>query len=198
MRHFPNKTIPVILVTWLVHSVAPVAAANPLNPDSVRHQVHLLDVGTDTRVVLETKKLLEGAIAAIGKDDFVILQRDGRTETVAYEEVTQLAVRNLRYRASEEKRGTTARSVAAGLGAGSVVEVRTSWGKTFSGPIVQVSDQSFELQSKKQGTTVSIAYRDVEELGTRTSHARMILIVGFILMFRIVLKRFGTLFATAS
>lgn len=184
MKDFRIRIIAIMLLVWLNYPARPLVAAGPMHSDSVRQQVKLFDIGTEVKLILKSKKTFQGAIESIGPEGFVIVfPRDGRMESIDYDDVVQVRVRNLRYRANANQKGTTARSVAAGLGAGTVVSVKTSWGRTLTGRIVHVREQSVELLPNK-GASYSLAYDEIRELGTKKSRAAMFFVIGFVLMFQ--------------
>jgi ribosome maturation factor RimP len=170
------------LAICLLHlSVAEAAMALPAaspNPTLIKQQVDRFGLGAKVKIQLADGKKLKGSISAIEDEGFLLASKaDGAPRRVAYDQVAQLKLAKLTYKAAGQPDPAEARRVVLGLGVGKHIMVKTAAGKEYHGLIVAIEDGGFAVMPDKQATPVQIAYGDVLELGPNLSTRAKIAIV---------------------
>jgi len=170
-----------LVVCLLDLSVAEAAMALPVaspNPTLIKQQVDQLGLGAKVKVQLADGKKLKGSISAIEDEAFLLTSKQqGSTRRVAYDQVAQLKLAKLTYKAGGQPDPTGARRVVLGLGVGKHIMVKTAAGKEYHGLIVAIEDGGFAVMPDKQATPVQVAYSDVLQLGPNLSTRAKIAIV---------------------
>jgi small nuclear ribonucleoprotein (snRNP)-like protein len=157
--------VPAACGDWLTI----LGAASRQNPAVARQQVALYGVGAGVKVKLASGEKLKGSIGAIDAGSFdLIVDREGLTRPITYDEVTELKV-NSTYRASGPPNAAEARAVAAGLGVGRHVAVKVTSGKTFRGHLQAFNEAHFVLRLDREAGPIEIAYGEVQQLGPNLS-----------------------------
>ena len=170
------------LAVCLMHlSVAEAAMALPAaspNPPLVKQQVDQFGLGANVKIQLSDGKKLQGSISAIEDEGFLLaLKADGAPRRVAYDQVAQLKLAKLTYKAAGQPDPAEARRVVLGLGVGKHIMVKTAAGKEYHGLIVAIEEAGFAVMPDKQSVPVQIAYSDVLQLGPNLSTRAKIAIV---------------------
>jgi ribosome maturation factor RimP len=148
----------------------PQEAASPPNPTLTRQQVDQLGVGARVKVQFADGKKLGGSIAAIEEGAFLLASgRENSPRRVAYDQVAQLRLAKLTYRASGQVDPAEAKRVVAGLGVDKHIMVKTAAGQEFHGNIQAIEPDQFIMLPDHQTAAVQIAYRDVRQLGPNLS-----------------------------
>ncbi len=99
-----------------------------------------------------------------------------RRRGVAYDQVAELKLAKVTYKASGQPDATAAKRVVAGLGIGRHIVVKTTEGKEYHGNIRAIDLESFAVQPDHQAAAVQIAYSEVIQLGPNLSKTAWILI----------------------
>jgi ribosome maturation factor RimP len=152
-------------------------AASP-NPTLIKQQVDQFGLGAKVKIQLADGKKLKGSISAIEDEAFLLTSKQqGSPRRVAYDEVAQLKLAKLTYKAAGQPDPAAARRVVLGLGVGKHIMVKTAGGKEYHGLIVAIEEGGFAVMPDKQATPVQIAYGDVLQLGPNLSTRAKIAIV---------------------
>jgi len=178
-----KKALVVALVTCLLllplgDVAASLNAATPPNPAVAKQQVDQFGVGAKVKIQLADGKKLKGSISAIEDEAFLLTSKQqGSPQRVAYDQVAQLKLAKLTYKAGGQPDPAEARRVVLGLGVGKHIMVKTAAGKEYHGLIVAIEEGGFAVMPDKQATPVQIAYNDVLQLGPNLSKGAVIAIV---------------------
>jgi len=170
-----KKALVIALVTSLVllplgDVAASLNAATPPNPAVAKQQVDQFGVGAKVKIQLADGKKLKGSISAIEDEGFLLASKaDGSPQRVAYDQVAQLKLAKLTYKAAGQPDPAEARRVVLGLGVGKHIMVKTAAGKEYHGLIVSIEEGSFAVTPDKLAAPVQIAYSDVLQLGPNLS-----------------------------
>lgn len=152
--------------------------ATPATPTLMKQQIDQLGVGAKVKVRLASGEKLSGWIEAIEERAFLLASaRDGSPRQVAYDQITQLSLAKLTYRASRQSDPAEAKRVVAGLGVGRHIMVKTVAGQEIHGNIQAIESDRFTMLPDHQKATVQIAYSDITQLGPNLSRAAKIAIV---------------------
>jgi ribosome maturation factor RimP len=144
----------------------------------IKQQVDRFGLGAKVKIQLADGKKLKGSISAIEDEGFLLASKaDGAPRRVAYDQVAQLKLAKLTYKAAGQPDPAEARRVVLGLGVGKHIMVKTAAGKEYHGLIVAIEDGGFAVMPDKQATPVQIAYGDVLQLGPNLSTRAKIAIV---------------------
>ena len=179
--HYGKKLVVLGLVVCLGYlPVADVATLAATRPDSAfaKQQIDQFGVGAKVKIQLADGKKLKGTISAIEDGGFLLASKaDGAPQRVAYDQVAQLKLAKLTYKAAGQPDPAEARRVVLGLGVGKHIMVKTAAGKEYHGLIVAIEDGGFAVMPDKQATAVQIAYNDVLQLGPNLSKGAIVAIV---------------------
>ena len=170
------------LAICLLHlSVAEAAMAPPVaspDPTLVKQQVDQFGLGAKVKIQLADGKKLNGSISAIEDEGFLLASKaDGSPQRVAYDQVAQLKLAKLTYKAGGQPDPAEARRVVLGLGVGKHIMMKTAAGKEYHGLIVAIEEGGFAVMPDKQSAPVQVAYSDVLQLGPNLSTRAKIAIV---------------------
>jgi len=179
--HYGKKLVVLGLVVCLGYlPVADVATLAATRPDSAfaKQQIDQFGVGAKVKIQLADGKKLKGSISAIEDEGFLLaLKADGSPRRVAYDQVAQLKLAKLTYKAAGQPNLAEARRVVLGLGVGKHIMVKTAAGKEYHGLIVSIEDGGFAVMPDKQSAPVQVAYSDVLQLGPNLSKGAIVAIV---------------------
>jgi len=189
--HYGKKLVVLGLVVCLGYlPVADVATLAATRPDSAfaKQQIDQFGVGAKVKIQLADGKKLKGTISAIEDGGFLLASKaDGAPQRVAYDQVAQLKLAKLTYKAAGQPDPAEARRVVLGLGVGKHIMVKTAAGKEYHGLIVAIEDGGFAVMPDKQATAVQIAYNDVLQLGPNLSTGAKIAIAAVVVGVLLVL-----------
>ena len=177
-----RKVITVVLVAclWVLPlgdlAVSLEAQAAP-NPTLIKEQINRLGVGAEVKLKLGDGKKFRGSIEAIEAEGFVLASKpDGSPRRVSYDQVGQLELAKLTYRASGQPNAVEVRRVVDALGVGKHIMVKTFGAKEFRGRIQAIEQDSFSLLPDRQSMPVQIAYNEVSQVGENLSERAKIAI----------------------
>ena len=164
-------------------------AATLPNPTLTKQQVELFGVGADVKVKLTSGKKLRGSIGGIDTQSFDLISRRNRSPLrITYDQVTQLKLAKLTYRASGPPNAEQARRVVVGLGVGKHVAVKVKSGKKFRGHLQAINEGHFVLLPDREAASIEIAYGDVQELGPNLSTGEKVaIIVGVVVAVAVII-----------
>ncbi len=135
-----------------------------------RQQVDQFGVGAKVKVRLRDGRKLRGSIQAIQDETFLLASARGVSpQPVSYDQVRQLQLAKLTYRARGQQDPAEARRVAAGLGVGHHIVVKTAAGEEYHGNIQALASDHFVVLPDRATAPVIIAYADVVQLGPNLS-----------------------------
>lgn len=152
--------------------------ATPANPTLTKQQIDQLGVGAKVKVRLASGEKLSGSIEAIEQTTFLLASaRDSSPWQVAYDQIAQVNLAKLTYRASRQSDPTEAKRVVAGLGVGRHIMVKTAAGQELHGNIQAIESDRFIMLPDHQNAAVQIAYSDITQLGPNLSRGAKIAII---------------------
>ena len=99
----------------------------------------------------------------------LISKQEDPPRRVAYDQVAQLKLAKVEYRAKGASEPVEARRVVLGLGVGKHIMVKTAGGTEYHGLIVAIDEGRFTVMPDKQTAPVQIAYNDVLQVGPNLS-----------------------------
>jgi ribosome maturation factor RimP len=136
------------------------------NPTLAKQRVDQFGVGANVKVELAGGKKLKGSIQSVEEGGFLLASRKADPPIrVAYEQVTQLKLAKVTYSAKGQLNAGEVKRVAAGLGVGHHIVVKTAEGKEYHGNIVALDARGFTVLPDHTTTPVQIAYNSVRQMG---------------------------------
>jgi len=141
-------------------------------PDPVRmkERVGQLGAGAKVKVTLASGQKLGGTIQSTDEEAFLLASAKGTTtRRLPYDQVARLRYAKLTYRAASQPDPLEAKRVAAGLGVGQHIMVKTAAGSELHGNIVAINQDHFAVLPDRQATPVQIAYSDIVQMGPNMS-----------------------------
>ena len=151
------------------------------NPGLTKRQVNQFGVGANVKVALANGKKLKGPIQSVEEGGFVLASNSAGLPTrVAYDEVSQLKLAKVTYKAKGHPDAAEAKRVAAGLGVGHHIMIKTSEGMEYHGNIVALDAESVTVLPDHTTAPVQIAYNSVQQMGpnmSKTTEAVIIIAV---------------------
>jgi hypothetical protein len=157
-------------VIWLVVclmqlSLADVAWSADItvsNPSLTRQRVDQFGVGANLKVQLVDGKIVKGSVVSVGDNGFDLRAKSGDAPRhIAYNNVNEVKLAKLVYRAKGTPDPAEARRVVLGLGVGHHIQVKTSAGMEYHGNIQLIDSDSFTMLPDHQSTSVQITFSDV-------------------------------------
>lgn len=152
-------------------------------PDPVRmkERVGQLGAGAKVKVTLATGQKLGGTIQSTDEEAFLLASAKGTaTRRLPYDQVARLRYAKLTYRAASQPDPLEAKRVAAGLGVGQHIMVKTAAGKEYHGNIQAIEANHFTILPDRQMAPVQLPYPDVVQLGPNISKGAKIAIVALV------------------
>jgi len=170
------------LVICLMHlSLADVALSADTtvpNPSLARQRVDQFGVGAKVKVDLTNGKKFKGSIQSIQDGGFLLASaKAGSPTRVPYGDVAQLNLTKNTYKAASQPDSVEVRRVAAELGLGHHIMVKTSEAKEYHGNIVAIAAESFSVLPDHTAAPVQIAYSNVRQMGPNLSKGAKIAII---------------------
>jgi len=170
MHNWRKYTV-VGLVVCLLHlslagMVWPASTTTTLNSTLAKQQVDQFGVGANVKVELAGGKKLKGSIQSVEEGGFFLASNHAGSPTrVAYDEVSQLKLAKVTYKAKGQPNAGEAKRVATGLGVGHHIVVKTTEGKEYHGNIVALDAESFTMLPDHATAPVEVAYNNVQQMG---------------------------------
>jgi len=148
------------------------------NPGLTKQRLAEFGVGAKVRVELTNGKKYRGSIQSIGDGEFLLASAmAGSPKQVPYGGVAKLNLANNTYKATGQPDAVEVRRVAAELGVGHHIMVKTSEVKEYHGNIVALGAESFTMLPDHQAAPVQIAYGRTYQLGPNMSKGEKIAII---------------------
>ena len=165
MNHL-YRTIVILLVFCIgvlpVNDVALLAADKQSGPGQVKQQIDQFGVGAKLKVQLADGKKVKGSVVSLGEEGFELRAKPGDAPRhFAYNNVNEVKLAKLVYRAKGAPDAVQARRVVLGLGVGHHIQVKTTAGKEYHGNIQVIDSDSFTMLPDHQTTPVQIAFGEV-------------------------------------
>jgi small nuclear ribonucleoprotein (snRNP)-like protein len=170
------------LVTCLLQlsliDVAFSADATVPNPSLTRQRVDQFGVGAIVKVELLSGKKVRGSIQSVEEGAFLVASsKVGPSTRVDYDQVAQLKLAKVTYKAKGQPDAVEVKRVAAGLGVGHHIMVKTAEAKEYHGNIVGLDAQSLTVLPDHASAPVEIAYNSVQQMGPNMSKGAKIAII---------------------
>jgi small nuclear ribonucleoprotein (snRNP)-like protein len=177
-----HRVIVIVLVFCIgilpVNDVAALAGDTPSGSDRVKQQVDQFGVGANLKVQLADGKKLKGSVVSLGDYGFELSARPGDSPRhIAYNNVNEVKLAKLVYRAKAAPDAVEARRVVLGLGVGRHIQVKTTAGKEYHGNIQAIESDLFTLLPDHQTASVQIAFADVQYVEQNLSRGAKIAII---------------------
>jgi len=148
------------------------------NPGLTKQQLDHFGVGAKVKVELTNGKKYRGFIQSIGDGEFLLASaKAGSPTQVSYGDVAKLNLAKNTYKAPGQPDAVEVRRVAAELGVGHHIMVKTSEAKEYHGNIVALGAESFAILPDHQAAAVQIAYGQTQQMGPNMSKGEKIAIV---------------------
>jgi small nuclear ribonucleoprotein (snRNP)-like protein len=182
-----RQVLTVGLAVWL--PIVSLQGQSLADPTLIQQQVTDLGVGADVKVKLADGKKLRGQIQAIADQSFQLaLKREGTSEAIAYDQVAELRLTDLYYKAKGGPDATEARRTVLGLGIGKHVLVKYRNGMKIRGTIEMIDTDYFAVLGDHQSTSLQVSYADTWLAQPNLSRfAKMLIGVGVFLIFIVIL-----------
>ena len=152
--------------------------ATPSNPDSVKQQVEQIGVGAEVKLKLAGGEKLRGNLHEIDDQGFILDSgQQAKSRRISFDQVAQVTLASLTYRASGAPDPIAAGRVVAGLGVGHHIVVKTTDGREYHGNIQVIAEDHFVMVPDNQTASVQIAYTQIHYLEQNLSKSAKIAIV---------------------
>lgn len=180
-----HRVIVIVLVFCImilpVSDVAALAGDTPSGPDQVKQQIDQFGVGANLKVQLADGKKLKGSVVSLGEEGFELRAKsDDSPRHIAYNNVNEVKLAKLKYRAKGAPDPVEARRVVLGLGVGKHIMVKTAETKEYHGNILAVERDYFTMLPDHQAAPVQIAYNKVTQVGANMSRGEKIATVAIV------------------
>jgi len=153
-------------------------------PDAflTKQRVGQLGVGAKVKIELTDGSELQGSIQSIDEHAFYLApDPSGSLSRVTYEQVAHLKGVKITYNAKgKPPDATEVKRVAAALGVGHHIVVKTSDSKEFHGNILVLDTDSFTMLPDQATSPVQIAYSQTVQMGPNLSKASKIAIIALV------------------
>jgi hypothetical protein len=158
------------------------------NPGLTKQQLDHFGVGAKVKVELTNGKKYRGFIQSIGDGEFLLASaKAGSPTQVSYGDVAKLNLAKNTYKAPGQPDAVEVRRVAAELGVGHHIMVKTSEAKEYHGNIVALGAESFTMLPDRTTEPVQIAFSKVVQLGPNLSTGTKIAIgVGIVVAILVI------------
>jgi ribosome maturation factor RimP len=160
------------------NDLAALAADTPAGPEQVKQQLGQLGVGANLKVQLAGGKKLKGSVVSLGEESFELKTKSGDSpRQIAYNNVNQVNLAKLKYRAKGAPDAVEARRVVLGLGVGRHIQVKTTAGQEYHGNIQIIDSDTFTMLPDRQTAPVQIAFSDVQYVEQNLSTGAKVAII---------------------
>lgn len=147
------------------------------NPGLTKQHLSEFGVGAKVRVELTNGKKYRGSIQSIGDGGFLLASaKAGSPTQVPYGDVAKLNLAKNTYKATGQPDAVEVRRVAAELGVGHHIVVKTSEAKEYHGNIVAIAADGFTVLPDHTTAPVQVAYNNVQQMGPNLSKGAKIAI----------------------
>lgn len=177
-----HKVTVIVLVFCMailpVSDVAALAVDTAPAPEQVKQQLDQFGVGVNVKVQLADGKKLKGSVVALGEDGFELKGKSADAPRhIAYNNVNEVKLAKLKYRAKGAPDAVEARRVVLGLGVGHHIQVKTTAGREYHGNIQLIDSDSFTMLPDHQTAPVQIAFSDMQYVEQNLSTGGKIVII---------------------
>ena len=154
----------------LADTVWPATTTSTLSPTLVKQHVGQFGVGAKVKVELASGKKLKGSIQSVEEEGFLLNSSHAGSPTqITYGQVTQLTLAKVTYKAKGQPVAAEAKRVAAGLGIGHHIVLKTAEGKEYHGYVVAVDEESLTMLPDHAAAPVQVGFDNVQQLGPNPS-----------------------------
>ena len=177
-----QKTIVQVLVFCIailpLNELAALAGDAPAAPEQVKQQIDQYGVGAKLKLQLADGKKLKGSVTFVGDDSFELKTKpSAEPRQIAYNNVNQVKLAKLVYRAKGAPDPVEARRVVLGLGVGHHIQVKTAAGMEYHGNVAAIDSESFTMLPDRATAPVQIAFADVTYVEQNLSKGATIAII---------------------
>jgi ribosome maturation factor RimP len=170
-----RKILTVTLAVWL--PVVSLQATSLVDPAAAKELVNRLGTGANIKVKLSDGKKYRGLIQSIQEEGFELAaERDRTPRSVSYNQVAELKLADIYYKANGFPDPIEARRTVEGLGNSKHVMVKLGDGRKVHGLIKAINADHFTLQPDHQQTLLQIAYNDTWQVEPNLSRTSKIFI----------------------
>lgn len=181
MNSWRKHTIIGLVICMLQLSLADVAFSADTtapNPSLTRQRVDQFGVGAKVKVQLINGQNFKGSIQSIEDGGFLLAAAKSSPPTrVPYDDVTQLNLAKNTYKAGGQRDSVEVRRVAAELGVGHHIMVKTSEASEYHGNIVAIAVQNFTVLPDHTAAPIQIAYNNVQQMSPNMSRGSKIALI---------------------
>lgn len=142
-------------------------------PSLTKQQVNQFDVGAKVKIELATGKERKGSIQSVEEEEFLLASNHADSPTrIAYDQVSQVKLAKITYHAKGQPDATEAKRVAAGLGVGHYIMVKTTEAKEYHGNLLAIAAENLTVLPDRTAAQVQIALSKVLQLGLISAQER--------------------------
>ncbi len=150
----------LVVCLYYISLIQALTAAPAFNPASIKQQVEDFGVGAKVGMKLAGGERVRGSIETIDDRGFVLSERNGSSQRIAYEQVAQVKLNERAYRAKAEIDPASARRVVVSLGVGRHAVVRFN-GRELHGNIQSIEETHFTLMPDHETAPVEVPFDQV-------------------------------------
>jgi hypothetical protein len=165
MYHWQKAIIKMLVICFgllPLNDLATLAGDAPAGPEQVKQQIDQYGVGARLKLQLADGKKLKGFVVSLGDDSFELKPKASEEpRQIAYNNVNQVKLAKLVYRAKGAPDAVQARRVVLGLGVGHHIQVKTTAGKEYHGNIQLIDSDSFSMLPDRETAPIQIAFADL-------------------------------------
>jgi ribosome maturation factor RimP len=152
-------------------------ATSAATPALVKRTLDQLGAGAKVKITLTSGKKLKGTVQAVDEEAFLLTSgRQGSSQRIAYDQVAELRLAKLTYKAAGQTDPIEVKRLAVGLGVGKHIMVKTAAKQEFHGNIQSLGEDYLTVLPDHEPAPVQIAYADVRQMGPNLSTGEKILI----------------------
>jgi ribosome maturation factor RimP len=181
MNNWSKRTVIGLVICLLQLSLADVALSADTtvpNPSQTRQRVDQFGVGAKVKVELTNGQKFKGSIQSIEEGGFLLAAAKASSPTrVPYGDVAQLNLTKNTYKATGQPDSAEVRRVAAELGVGHHIMVKTAGVMEYHGNIVAIAAEGFTVLPDHTAVPVQIAYNNVQQRGPNMSKGSKIALI---------------------
>jgi hypothetical protein len=170
-----QKPLAVVLAIWLP-TVSLQSRTIP-DPMQTRQLVGELGVDAEVKVKLESGKKYRGVIQSIHEEGFELAaERDQVPRSLSYNQIAELKLADVYYKAKSAPDPVEARRTVVGLGIGKHVMAKNGRGIEVHGNIQEINADYFTVLPDHQRVSLQISYDDTWQVEPNLSRTAKILI----------------------
>ena len=154
-----RKVLSLIMLGMLIHaSISSSSVQTTNNQDksatlAEKTKARVSDLGVGAKVVLWLKggENLKGKIDSISNEDFLLTTKGPSPRHIKYDDVTQLQLAKLSYKAAGTPDPVAVKRVVVALGIGNNTRLALTGGRKLHGNIQEIDQDNFTIMDSKKG-----------------------------------------------